>query len=79
MSGVPRVSLSLDHETARRMKRAARAAGLSQSRWIATLVREKLPCEWPATVRSLAGAWADIPTAEELRGTLADDLPREPF
>ena len=32
---------------------------------------------WPASVRSLAGAWPDFPTAEEIRKRHADNAPRE--
>jgi hypothetical protein len=74
-----RISVYLDSEAARRLKRAARAAGTSQSGWIANLVREKLSREWPASVRRLAGAWPDLVTAETLRSTLGDDAPREPL
>lgn len=34
---------------------------------------------WPSAIRDLAGAWADLPTAEEIRKSLGEDLPREPF
>jgi hypothetical protein len=34
---------------------------------------------WPSAIRDLAGAWTDFPTAEEIRKSLSEDLPREPF
>ncbi|GEM_PF-849969 len=34
---------------------------------------------WPSVIRDLAGAWSDLPTAEEIRKSLGEDLPREPF
>lgn len=71
------VTLYLDEETARRMKRAARASRMSQSRWLAQLVREKTATEWPAAVREVAGAWPDFPEAEDLRKTDGDDVERE--
>lgn len=74
---MPQVTLYLDAETARRMKRAARTAGLSQSRWVARLVQQKTAGEWPESVARLAGAWADLPTAEELRREDGRDVPRE--
>ena len=76
---MPQISLYLDDDTARRMKRAAKSAGLSQSRWVARLVRERTASEWPPSVVRLAGAWTDFPEAEELRRSLGTDLPREPF
>ena len=73
------VTLYLDSETEVKLKEAAKAAGLSQSRWVATLIQEKTATEWPASIARLAGAWADLPTAEELRSGEPEDVPREPF
>jgi hypothetical protein len=73
------VTLYLDPQTEEKMKAAARAAGVSNSRWVAGLIREKTELEWPDSVRRLAGAWADFPTAEELRQGLSDDAPRKPL
>jgi len=74
---VARVTLYLDEKTAERMKRAARASGLSQSRWLAALVREKTARQWPVAVRELAGAWGDFPEAEDLRRSEERDVDRE--
>jgi hypothetical protein len=73
------VTIYLDPETATRMRKAARAAGVSQSRWLADLVRRRTASEWPESVRRLAGAWADIPSAEELRRGPRGDARRERF
>lgn len=61
------------------MKAAAKSSGLSVSRWVAELIREKTAEEWPEIVRSLAGAWKDLPSAEELREDSPGDVPREPL
>jgi hypothetical protein len=71
------VTLYLDEETVKRLRRAARVAGLSQSRWLAELVRQKTAREWPDAVRELAGAWADFPEADELRRSSGRDAKRE--
>lgn len=73
------VTLYLDAEIEARMKEAAKAAGISQSRWLADLIRERTAREWPPSVAALAGAWSDIPTAEEIRKGLGQDVPREPI
>lgn len=73
------VTLYLDEETIESVRRAARASGLSQSRWLAQLVREKTAREWPAAVREMAGSWGDFPEAEELRRTAGSDVTREPL
>lgn len=73
------VTLYLDPETEAKMKEAAKAAGISQSRWLSELVRQKTASEWPPAIKTLAGAWADLPTAEELRKGMPEDLQREPI
>jgi predicted transcriptional regulator len=71
------VTLRLDDETAGRMKAAAEAEGTSQSRWVANLIRARVADEWPAQVVALAGAWSDLPTADQLRAGQLEDVPRE--
>jgi hypothetical protein len=73
------VTLYLDEETIERVRRAARASGLSRSRWLAALVREKTARQWPDAVRDLAGAWGDFPEAGELRRSAGRDVKREPL
>lgn len=71
------VTIYLDEETQALMKRAVKDAGVSQSRWIARLIREKVHGEWPADVVALAGVWPDALTAEEIRADYALDARRE--
>lgn len=75
------ITLYLDGETEEKMKAAARASGVSQSRWVAELIREKTATEWPVSIVQLAGAWSenDFPSLDEIRQGLPPDLPREPF
>ncbi len=73
------VTLYLDSETEAKMKAAAKEAGLSVSRWVVDLIGAKTAARWPASVARLAGAWSDMPEAEELRSGLTEDVPREPF
>ncbi len=73
------LTLDLDQETEMRMRAAAEAAGLSISKWVAKLVRERPTDSWPASVAALAGAWADLPVAEETRAGMGSDAPREPL
>lgn len=73
------LTLYLDTQTEQAMKAAARAAGLSRSRWVANLIRARAGSEWPDSVVRLAGAWSDFPLAEELRQDLGEDVAREPI
>lgn len=74
---MPQVTLYLDAETDRKMRKAARAAGVSRSRWASDAIRKKLADEWPESFLRLAGAWKDFPTAAELRKGLSRDTARE--
>lgn len=60
-----KITVYLDKETERAMKAAAQAAGISPNRWLAELIREKTGLQWPPSVAKLAGAWKDLPEAEE--------------
>ncbi len=71
------VTFYLDEQTEKLMRQAAKSAGLSQSKWVAHTILEKAGNQWPAEIVSLAGAWADIPTAEELRNPKIKDSVRE--
>jgi hypothetical protein len=71
------VTIYLDEETQSLMKRAVLNAGVSQSRWIAQVIREKVHGEWPADIVALAGAWPDALTAEEIRAEYSVDAKRE--
>ena len=53
------VTIYLDEPTAAAMRRAAAAAGVSVSRWIASLVHVHTARTWPAAFLALEGAWPD--------------------
>ncbi len=71
------LTLYLDQETVAKMRQAAEGEGLSQSQWVARLIRARLENEWPLAVRELAGSWPELPEADELRCGLGEDVPRE--
>ena len=72
------VTIYLDPDTAAKARAAAKEAGLSQSRWIAGLIRRHTEIEWPGAVLRLAGSWPDFPDAAEIRAGLGADTPRQP-
>ena len=74
---MPQVSLYLDDDTHATMVDCAKEAGLSQSRWVAGLIRERADQSWPDFVRGLSGCWPDAPEPEELREASVPDLNRE--
>lgn len=71
------VTLYMDDDTLARVRAAADAAGLSLSAWVAQVARDRIRTEWPRDVAALAGAWRDLPGAEQLRAALPADVARE--
>ena len=74
---MPQVTIYLDEDTERRVKKAARAEGVSLSKWIAASLREKTESAWPKVFLDLAGAFPDFPTVEQLRRHSQGDARRE--
>lgn len=73
------VTIYLEDEIEAKMRKVAKSLHLSQSKWISTLIKEKVADEWPESVLKLAGAWSDLHTAEEIRSTQVSDTVREEF
>ena len=71
------VTIYIDAETEKRMKNIIEKSGISKSKWITDLIREKTANTWPESVKELAGTWEDFPLAEELRNGLSTDIDRE--
>ena len=76
---MPKLNLYVDKATHLHIKRSAKASGVSLSKWVSALVREKTAGEWPAEVLALSGAWKDFPSLGAIRKTRGKDLPRETF
>ena len=74
---MPQLNLYVDETTHDRIRRAAKAAGMSLSRWVATVVTEKTADQWPDDVLALAGTWKDFPSLEEIRAGGGSDASRE--
>jgi len=70
------ITIYLENGLEEKMKAVAKSEHLSQSKWIADLIRNKLCDKWPSEVAELAGSWRDFPTAEEIRGSLGEDIKR---
>jgi hypothetical protein len=73
------VTIYLDQDTETKMLRMIKKSGISKSKWIAELIKEKTTTTWPENVIELAGAWKDIPPVEDLRDRMGRDVEREPM
>ena len=70
------VTIYLDSETEERMNQMVQSSGVSKSRWIADIIKEKTERSWPEHIRQMAGIWKDLPDAEALRSDLGADSER---
>jgi hypothetical protein len=70
---VPQVTLYVDEDTDAKARAAARAAGVSYSRWVADLIRSRTRDEWPDSIKRLAGIAPDFPLQ---KSDEASDIPR---
>jgi hypothetical protein len=77
-SGMGQVTIYIDEDTEKKMLKMIQKRRISKSRWIAELIREKTATTWPENVAKLAGAWKDLPTAEQIRKGIGKDARREP-
>ena len=71
------VTIYIDDDTEKKMLKIIDQQGISKSKWIAELIRERTSTTWPENVVKLAGAWKDLPTGEEIRKEMGKDARRE--
>lgn len=71
------VTIYLENSLEEKMRMSAKTMQLSQSKWIANLIREKLHDEWPDSIIKLVGTWENFPTSEEIRAGMGTDAERE--
>ncbi len=71
------VTIYLDSETEKKMSNVIKKTGISKSKWISDLIKQKMSSTWPENIIKLAGAWTDLPTAEDIRKNMAEDADRE--
>ncbi|MGA2741046.1 MAG: CopG family transcriptional regulator [Bryobacteraceae bacterium] len=60
-----------------RVRKAAKAAKVSVSEWVAERVAKSVESCWPPEFLALAGAFPDFPDVGELRRGYGKDVPRE--
>jgi hypothetical protein len=73
------ITLYLDDATQALVDQAAKANGVSKSRWVADLIRTYAAHEWPQECLALAGQFPDFPLREEAPAVNAPDVPRVAF
>ena len=71
------LTIYIDNDIEKKVNNMVKKSGMSKSKWVAELIREKTANSWPDSVIQLAGAWKDIPTAEDIRKNMGRDADRE--
>jgi hypothetical protein len=61
------------------IKTMANSLNISISKFISTILEQKIQNEWSHDSRKLAGTWSDFPTLQEIRANQGEDIPREEF
>lgn len=70
------ITLYIDDTTQARLREAAASRAVSQSQFVAELIRRATDDRWPDAALALAGALPDFPDAAALRAGTGTDLPR---
>lgn len=73
------ITLYLDDATQALVDQAAKAHGLSKSRWATEIIRKYAGHEWPQNCLALAGRFPDFPLCEDSSASLPNDVPRIGF
>jgi hypothetical protein len=71
------LTIYLTDEVERRVRKSAKAAKVSTSKWVAERVTKSVETSWPPEFLALAGAFPDFPDAAEVRKGYGKDVPRE--
>lgn len=70
------ITLYIDEATQARLREAAEERKVSQSQFVADLIRKATSAQWPNEVLTLFGSMPDFPSAQELRAGQGEDVPR---
>jgi len=73
------VTIYIPNDLESQIKAMASSLNISISKFISTILEQKVQNEWSHASRKLAGAWDDFPTLQEIRANQGQDIPREEF
>ena len=74
---MPNLTVYLRKDVDAKVRKAARAEGITVNRWITDHIARLVDDSWPPEFLALAGAFPDFPEVEELRKGYGKDAPRE--
>lgn len=71
------VTIYLNNDLEKKIKKMAQLTNVSISKYIASMLEQKISDEWSPNVKAMAGSWSDFPEPEALRKESAADIKRE--
>jgi hypothetical protein len=73
------VTIYIPNNLESQIKMMASSLNISISKYISTILEQKVQNEWSSNSRKLAGSWDDFPTLQEIRTNQGNDVQREEF
>lgn len=73
------VTIYIPNDLESQIKAMAGSLNVSISKFISTLIEQKVQNEWSQNSRKLAGSWDDFPSLDEIRANQGQDAQREAF
>ena len=73
------VTIYIPNDLESQIKAMASSLNISISKFISTILEQKVHNEWSSGSHKLAGAWDDFPTLHEIRANQGKDVQREEF
>ena len=73
------VTIYIPNDLESKIKAMSSSLNISISKFISTVLEQKVQNEWTSDSKKLAGSWNDFPTLEEIRANQAEDIQRETF
>ena len=73
------VTIYIPNDLESQIKAMASSLNISISKFISTLLEQKVQNEWSYSGKKLAGSWDDFPTLQEIRANQGQDALREEF
>ena len=73
------VTIYIPNDLESHIKASAKSLGVSVSKYITAVLRQKAKNEWGGNIRKLSGAWQDFPSLDSIRAAEGIDAPRESF
>ena len=71
------ITIYLDSVTEKKVRRCAKAEGVSVSKWITNTIETNERDSWPPSLIEALGSWNDVPDQKAIRRSYGRDVPRE--